>query len=308
MCFSLHGTHQRASATHSYGAFHIHSTNHCIDSLLHPLAAAPGLQPPNRLHSTESLPAHQTAHQHTPALYRAKNRQLPSMSLHLTLTAAVALRCAIAVLVPALLGTPGTRSVRSVPLQVALARPHHNEAQGPGGMGPGGRGSGRGYPGGYSSYGGRGGRGDYGGGRGGYGYDDGYGYSGGGGRGGYNRGYYEEEYYEDDYYGEGSGYGSGGSGGYGGGYGRSAAAAAAPAATTTAATVMVPVQLPSGQVGYMVVPAAGAAAAAATAGGSGGPVRRAATGYGPAYSSGSSYGRGSSSYGAGGGGGSYRPY
>jgi hypothetical protein len=70
--------------------------------------------------------------------------------------------------------------------------------------------------------------------------------------------------------------------------------------------MMVPVQLPSGQVGYMVVPATGAAA------GTGGPVRRAvAGGYSAAATTAGAYaaatqagyGRGSTSYSYGGRGG-----
>ncbi|KAF8067182.1 LIF2 [Scenedesmus sp. PABB004] len=77
-------------------------------------------------------------------------------------------------------------------------------------------------------------------------------------RGGYGpprgRGY-EDEWYgeEEDWYdGGGGGYGGGG---YGGGY----------AAAMGAGAVMMPVQLPNGQVGYMVMP---------TGGGGGGPLRR----------------------------------
>eukprot|EP00775_Hariotina_reticulata_P004666 gene4666-4919_t len=120
-------------------------------------------------------------------------------------------------------------------------------------------------------------------------------------------GYGEEEGYGDEGYGAAASYG---------GY---AAAAAAPVSHAAGATALMPVQLPNGQVGYMMVPAGAAAA------GAGGPMRRtvaaagygaagygaAATGYGArsagagyaaAGRTGTGYGRGSSN------GSSYRPY
>eukprot|EP00879_Flechtneria_rotunda_P010539 GHRR01011019.1.p1 GENE.GHRR01011019.1~~GHRR01011019.1.p1 ORF type:complete len:456 (+),score=156.94 GHRR01011019.1:1169-2536(+) len=180
-------------------------------------------------------------------------------------------------------------------LVVALAKPQHEQHQSGGGYGSS-RGS-YGQQGGYG-YGQQGGYGSGGFGRGagrgagGYGRGGGrYGSSGGRGRyGGYGgRGYggsYEEDYGEDTYGGD-DGYGGGGSG-YGASTGYGAAAAAPVAAS---ATMMMPVQLPNGQVGYMVVPAG------TTAAGAGGPMRRSvAAGYGAA-----GYGVAATGYGAAGG-------
>ena len=201
-----------------------------------------------------------------------------------------------------------------VSFQVALARPQHPPSADAGGGGRGGgrgayAGGGGGYGGGYGGggYGGRGGgRGGGYGGRGGGGYGGGYGRGSGGYGGGYgSRGGYND--YGDDGYGyeEDDGYG----GGYGGGY-AAPAAPAAPAATVAATgggTMMVPVQLPSGQIGYMVVPAASAA-------GAGGPVRRVVSGgYSAAATTAGAYAAAAAGYGYGRGsggasGGQYRTH